>query len=69
MFWDSRKKIINVSANFVSRKNGSGEVRGNPVTGKDTILAPRRVVTFRCSGKLRERVNGGKFTKSQITSN
>ena len=41
----------------------------NPATGEDMILAPRRVVTFRCSGKLRERVNGGKFTKSQITSN
>ena len=46
------------------------ERRGrNPATGEDMMLVPRRVVTFRCSGKLRERVNGGKFTKSQITSN
>ena len=30
----------------------------NPATGGDMMLAPRRVVTFRCSGKLRERVNG-----------
>ena len=30
----------------------------NPATGEDMMLAPRRVVTFRCSGKLRERVNG-----------
>ena len=30
----------------------------NPATGGDMILAPRRVVTFKCSGKLRERVNG-----------
>jgi integration host factor subunit alpha len=30
----------------------------NPVTGEDIMLAPRRVVRFRCSGKLRERVNG-----------
>ena len=30
----------------------------NPATGEDLTLAPRRVVTFRCSGKLRERVNG-----------
>ncbi len=29
----------------------------NPATGDDMILAPRRVVTFKCSGKLRERVN------------
>ena len=35
------------------------ERRGrNPATGEDLMLAPRRVVTFRCSGKLRERVNG-----------
>jgi len=35
------------------------ERRGrNPATGGDLMLAPRRVVTFRCSGKLRERVNG-----------
>jgi integration host factor subunit alpha len=24
----------------------------NPATGRDMMLAPRRVVTFRCSGKL-----------------
>jgi integration host factor subunit alpha len=29
----------------------------NPATGGDMMLAPRRVVTFKCSGKLRERVN------------
>ena len=31
----------------------------NPATGEDTILPARRVVTFKCSGKLRERINGG----------
>lgn len=36
-----------------------GERRGrNPATGEDLMLAPRKVVTFRCSGKLRDRVNG-----------
>ncbi len=30
----------------------------NPATGEDLILAPRRIVTFRCSGKLKEKVNG-----------
>ncbi len=35
------------------------ERRGrNPATGDDMMLAPRRVVTFKCSGKLREKVNG-----------
>ncbi len=34
------------------------ERRGrNPATGGDMMLAPRKVVTFKCSGKLRERVN------------
>ena len=30
----------------------------NPATGVDMILPPRKVVTFKCSGKLRDRVNG-----------
>jgi integration host factor subunit alpha len=30
----------------------------NPATGDDLMLEPRKVVTFRCSGKLRDRVNG-----------
>jgi len=35
------------------------ERRGrNPATGDSMILRPRRVVTFKCSGKLRRRVNG-----------
>jgi len=35
------------------------ERRGrNPATGEDMMLAPRKVVTFKCSGKLREKVNG-----------
>ena len=29
----------------------------NPATGEDMILAPRRVVTFKCSGKLRDKIN------------
>ena len=30
----------------------------NPATGEDAILSARRVVTFKCSGKLRDKVNG-----------
>ena len=34
------------------------ERRGrNPATGKAMMLAPRKTVTFRCSGKLREKLN------------
>lgn len=29
----------------------------NPATGEDKILRARRVVTFKCSGKLREKIN------------
>ncbi len=30
----------------------------NPATGEAMMLEPRRVVTFKCSGKLRDRING-----------
>jgi integration host factor subunit alpha len=30
----------------------------NPSTGEDKILRARRVVTFKCSGKLRKKLNG-----------
>jgi len=30
----------------------------NPATGSDLILRERKVVTFKCSGKLREKING-----------
>ena len=31
----------------------------NPATGDDMMLAPRKVVTFKCSGKLRDKINAG----------
>ena len=35
------------------------ERRGrNPVTGDDVMLKARRIVTFRWSGRLRDRING-----------
>jgi integration host factor subunit alpha len=34
------------------------ERRGrNPATAEDMMLAARRVVTFKCSGKLRDKIN------------
>ncbi|MGB2930012.1 MAG: integration host factor subunit alpha [Desulfobacterales bacterium] len=30
----------------------------NPATGDDLILKERKVVTFKCSGKLRDKING-----------
>jgi integration host factor subunit alpha len=36
-----------------------GQRRGrNPATGSDLILRERKVVTFKCSGKLRDKING-----------
>ena len=29
----------------------------NPSTGEDLVLSARRVVTFKCSGKLKEKLN------------
>jgi len=38
--------------------NEKKERRGrNPATGEAMMLSPRKVVTFKCSGKLRDRVN------------
>ena len=38
--------------------NEKGERRGrNPETGEDLMLPPRKVVTFKCSGKLRDKIN------------
>ena len=35
------------------------ERRGrNPATGDDLMLAPRKVVIFKCSGKVRDKING-----------
>jgi integration host factor subunit alpha len=37
------------------------ERRGrNPATGDSIMLSARRVITFKCSGKLRDRCNAGK---------
>lgn len=36
-----------------------GARRGrNPATGSDLTLRERKVITFKCSGKLREKING-----------
>ena len=37
----------------------------NPATGKDLILAPRKVVTFKWSGKLKEKLNTKSKSKAK----
>ena len=39
--------------------NHKDERKGrNPATGDAMMLAPRKIITFKCSGKLRGRING-----------
>ena len=39
--------------------NSKRKRRGrNPATGDDLMLRERKVVTFKCSGKLRQKING-----------
>ena len=46
--------LISGFGKFCVKKKRRGR---NPATGKYMILASRRVVTFHCSGKLREKLN------------
>jgi integration host factor subunit alpha len=39
-------------------KNKEERKGRNPQTGEDMMLGPRRVVTFKCSGVLRDRIDG-----------
>ncbi len=46
-------------------KNKKKRKGRNPATGKDLILAPRKVVTFKWSGKLKEKLNTKPKTKAK----
>ena len=35
----------------------------NPATGEDLMLRGRRVVTFKCSGKLRQKIDGLEYSE------
>ena len=37
----------------------------NPATGSDLVLRDRRIVTFKCSRKLRNKINGFDFNQTQ----
>jgi len=39
-------------------KNKKERKGRNPATGDGMMLRPRRVVTFKCSGRLKDRING-----------
>jgi integration host factor subunit alpha len=49
--------LISGFGKFCVKEKGKRRGR-NPATGKDMILEPRKVVTFRSSRRLREKNNG-----------
>ena len=49
--------LVSGFGKFSVRKKNERKGR-NPATGEDMMLAPRKVVTFKCSGKLRNKING-----------
>ena len=51
--------LITGFGKFCVRDKKKRRVR-NPATGGDLMLAARRVVVFKCSGRLREKVNKNK---------
>jgi len=38
----------------------------NPATGQDLTLRERRVITFKCSGKLRSKINGVDYSEQDF---
>ncbi len=48
--------LISGFGKFCVRKKRKRRGR-NPATGDELILSPRKVVTFKCSGKLREKID------------
>ena len=49
--------LISGFGKFCVKKKGQRRGR-NPATGSDLILRERKVVTFKRSGKLRDKING-----------
>lgn len=51
--------LISGFGKFCVKEKGVRKGR-NPATGEDMMLEQRKVVTFKCSSVLREKVNNGK---------
>ncbi len=52
----SEDVLVSGFGKFCVRNKGQRRGR-NPATGSDLMLSARKVVTFKCSGKLRAKVN------------
>ena len=55
---DGEDVLVSGFGKFCVKEKGKRRGR-NPHTGEDLMLGERRVTTFRCSGRLREKMNGG----------
>ena len=53
---DGEDVLISGFGKFCVKEKNERKGR-NPATGEDMMLASRKVVTFKCSGKLREKIN------------
>jgi len=53
----SEDVLISGFGKFCVKKKNQRRGR-NPATGADLMLRERRVITFKCSGKLRNKING-----------
>ena len=49
--------LVSGFGKFCVKEKHERRVR-NPATGEDMMMEPRRVVTFRCSRQLRDKING-----------
>ncbi len=54
---ESGEDVLITGFGKLCEKNKKKRRGRNPATGEDLMLAPRKVVTFKCSGKLWERLN------------
>jgi len=55
---DSDDILISGFGKFCVKEKAERKGR-NPATGEDMMQPARRIVTFKCSGKLRDKINGG----------
>ena len=58
----SEDVLISGFGKFCVKQKGKRRGR-NPATGEDLILRERRVITFKCSGKLRNKINGIEYSE------
>jgi integration host factor subunit alpha len=56
---DGKNVLISGFGKFSVRERKARKGR-NPLTGKPLMLPAKKVVTFKCSGKLRDKINGNR---------